>query len=253
MPATVTCNCGTNLTVDDTAKGTSIVCPQCGAAVARADIIYDAEEVIEPDSLEEVCDAVEEADDDTSASRRPCPACGESIAAAAKKCRFCGEFFDGSTGQPIGRLRNSANELTITERQVLKKFHDYMHGISIFSFFLSFLFGLGTLVGALSETVVGPGPFERGIIFVIMGSLTVLTLWIAVGDNGKQLWKPYAFGVLAVLGLFGSLPQGNIIGIVVFLVALWTSYGAISAANKLKQSGIALTTRAASKPGRAFF
>jgi hypothetical protein len=26
--------------------------------------------------------------------RKSCPACGESIAATAKKCRFCGEIFD---------------------------------------------------------------------------------------------------------------------------------------------------------------
>jgi hypothetical protein len=27
---------------------------------------------------------------------RPCPACGESIKAAAVKCKFCGEFLDGA-------------------------------------------------------------------------------------------------------------------------------------------------------------
>jgi hypothetical protein len=27
-------------------------------------------------------------------ARKPCPLCGEQIAAAARKCRFCGEVFD---------------------------------------------------------------------------------------------------------------------------------------------------------------
>jgi hypothetical protein len=31
-----------------------------------------------------------------SSKRRPCPACGELIAPAAVKCRFCGEIFDAS-------------------------------------------------------------------------------------------------------------------------------------------------------------
>lgn len=42
---------------------------------------------------------------------RPCPSCGESIKAAAKKCKFCGEFLDDrlraqrrSPGVPVGRL-----------------------------------------------------------------------------------------------------------------------------------------------------
>jgi hypothetical protein len=42
--------------------------------------------------------------------RKSCPACGESIAAAAKKCRFCGEIFDAelrriSAPQPSGAER----------------------------------------------------------------------------------------------------------------------------------------------------
>lgn len=243
------------MTVDDTVVATSTICPQCGTAVTSAEIVYDAEEVIDLASTGEVCDEVLEVDDaegdmPPDAERRPCPACGESIAVVAKKCRFCGEFFDNFTGKPIGRMRFAADDLTISERQVLKKFRDYMHGITVFSFFLSFLFGFATLVAALGDFKPGAGPFERWIIFGFMGAFTVVTLWIAVA--GKQIWKPYAFGVLAVLGLFGSLPQGNGIGIVIFLVALWTSYGAISAANKLKRSGIALTTRPQTKPGRAF-
>ena len=37
--------------------------------------------------------------------RTPCPYCGEQIAVAAKKCRFCGEWLSGS--QPRGTTPDS--------------------------------------------------------------------------------------------------------------------------------------------------
>jgi len=30
----------------------------------------------------------------SASNRKPCPVCGEPIAVAARKCRFCGELFD---------------------------------------------------------------------------------------------------------------------------------------------------------------
>lgn len=35
-----------------------------------------------------------------SIDKRLCPMCGEEIAAAAKKCKHCGEFLDGSSASP---------------------------------------------------------------------------------------------------------------------------------------------------------
>lgn len=38
----------------------------------------------------------------SSADRKPCPVCGELIAAQAKKCRFCGEDLDSASDQAEG-------------------------------------------------------------------------------------------------------------------------------------------------------
>lgn len=64
-------------------------CPRC------------REELEVPDPEQEPAPAARDlGDDETVATQRratrPCPACGESILLAARKCRFCGELLDGS-------------------------------------------------------------------------------------------------------------------------------------------------------------
>lgn len=57
--------------------------------------------------------------DDAGEATRPCPACGETIKAAAKKCKFCGEFLDerlraqrrAPAAVPVGRLASPWSRL----------------------------------------------------------------------------------------------------------------------------------------------
>jgi predicted RNA-binding Zn-ribbon protein involved in translation (DUF1610 family) len=96
-------SCGKKLKAPDSAAGKKAKCPQCGNPVQiPAEKIYDAEEVADDEaeappedeygfqnvSQEEGIAGPAEPD------RRPCPMCGEMIAAAAVKCRYCGEILD---------------------------------------------------------------------------------------------------------------------------------------------------------------
>lgn len=112
MPISCECpSCGKRLKAPDSAAGKRAKCPQCGNPVEiPAEKIYDAEEVSDSaddpsaaDSAGEYSDNEyglerrETEDQDESPAeddRRPCPMCGEMIAPAAVKCRFCGEVFD---------------------------------------------------------------------------------------------------------------------------------------------------------------
>lgn len=114
MSITVNCQeCGRKLKAPDSAAGKRAKCPSCGATVVIEQPIYDAEEITdeefgsrrpaaglepkeEPASdtygLQDV-NLDEEYEEPALPNRRPCPMCGELIAAEALKCRFCGEDF----------------------------------------------------------------------------------------------------------------------------------------------------------------
>ncbi len=95
-------HCDKSLKTSDDRAGRDAKCPGCGELISvpvpTEGAILDAEEVLtgfdsgETDSESEAPDV-----------RKPCPACGEAIVAAAIRCRFCGEVFSSSRG---GRGRN---------------------------------------------------------------------------------------------------------------------------------------------------
>jgi predicted RNA-binding Zn-ribbon protein involved in translation (DUF1610 family) len=70
--------CQKLLKAEEESAGKRIKCPSCGEVLA----VPVAATVSAPAPAEE------------GGERRPCPMCGEEIAAAARKCRFCGEVFD---------------------------------------------------------------------------------------------------------------------------------------------------------------
>src|SRR5262245_43365033 len=113
MSIKVTCpSCGNKIKAPDSAAGKKGACPQCKgvvhipvpeveAEVVEAEAVDPAPESMPSWLLESRGTIPLEGGDPSPATasepgenRRPCPACGEFIAATALKCRFCGEIFD---------------------------------------------------------------------------------------------------------------------------------------------------------------
>ena len=117
MPISVKCSdCGKALKAPDALAGQKAKCPDCGAMV----VVPSALKEIEVSTGRQATDVGELADDDIDfpeegdIARKPCPMCGELIAAAAVKCRFCGETLSSSVRDRERQTTNAvvANQLT---------------------------------------------------------------------------------------------------------------------------------------------
>lgn len=94
MPLLVACmSCGAKLRVADKAIGQTFHCPKCGKPVTAGSFTAQppVASVYTPPAAPQVptsapfAQAVEE---------KPCPFCGETVRAVAKKCKHCGETID---------------------------------------------------------------------------------------------------------------------------------------------------------------
>ncbi len=120
MPISVKCcDCGKALKAPDALAGKKAKCPDCGAVVA----VPNASQEIEANGGRREANVDEFADDgadipvEGNSARKPCPMCGELIAAAAVKCRFCGETLNSSVRNRERQRTSTAvdNQLTGTD------------------------------------------------------------------------------------------------------------------------------------------
>ena len=117
MPISVKCcDCGKALKAPDALAGKKAKCPDCGAVVA----VPNPDGPIKSNGGQQEAAIDEPADDGTditaedNVTRKPCPMCGELIAASAAKCQFCGETLSSSTRRRERQITSTvvANQVT---------------------------------------------------------------------------------------------------------------------------------------------
>lgn len=117
MPISVKCcDCGKALKAPDALAGKKAKCPDCGAIVAVPNPhgIVESNGVRQDAGFDELVDDGADVAAEDSVPRKPCPMCGELIAASAAKCRFCGETLSSSARRRERQITNTAiaNQLT---------------------------------------------------------------------------------------------------------------------------------------------
>ena len=194
MPIQMNCpSCGKPLSAPDTAVGKKAKCPACGQIMTVPGTVHDAEELAaapqpstpsspqsSPDSAESWLDGLQSPDAAATTpgaggeARRPCPMCGEMIAAGAPKCRFCGAVFDP-------RLRGSGSSMQRGQSQ---------QGLAITSMVLGILslcgcFGPVSGIAAVIIGVVAGNGMKRSKNFEGKG---MATAGVVMGIIGAILW-----------------------------------------------------------------
>jgi hypothetical protein len=136
---------------------------------------------------------------------RPCPVCGEEIAAAAKKCRFCNEVFDM---EGLKQVQASAEKGI--SMQMPTKLH-LLTGLQYFGFGLCIFFSFFALFGGAPGVGLG--------LLVIYGSLFFLVAKIREGS--RTAWTIMTglmgLGFLMSLASPGTTTGSGLIGLIIML------------------------------------
>jgi predicted RNA-binding Zn-ribbon protein involved in translation (DUF1610 family) len=181
VPIQVTCrSCHGTFNAPDSAAGKRAKCPKCGNVIeipsaVPAEEIYEAEESPPQPSDDEEFE-VEPPPTVSAEDRKPCPTCGEMIARAAVKCRFCGEVLDKSMMRVLG----DAGDVRDPAWQKVRS------GLATL-YYCTMVIVVAMIVLAVGSVIVGagagggPNDAPPAVLFVMMGLVGLVILGAAIG------------------------------------------------------------------------
>ena len=111
-----------------------------------------------------------------SQTEKPCPMCGESILAVAKKCKHCGSMLDGT---------QNAQNVTVTGKDPFAEYHTPIQGKKkgklTFIGICGIGFGILAMVASISGCLVGNNPNAgEGLLWTFLvglGFMVASSLW----------------------------------------------------------------------------
>lgn len=229
--------CGKSLSTTDDKAGRKAKCPGCGEML----VVPRPEGLVDPDDQLMTTVAEDENGAESAKGTMPCPMCGESVSANARKCEFCGETL--KSPQSHGpRIVEFGDVFSTAWEQFMAKIGTAVVAQLVMSLliFLSMIPGFGIFIGIMAfaeQNHREPNPvlflwlipaviFTMAVVFFLTPGMAMLYLKIGRKEEVglgtlfggaryfvKSTLCSIAFGTIVMLGFIAFIIPGIILGL----------------------------------------